>query len=90
MQEMVYKRVPKELKDEILKRVKEEGLSVTKAAEEYGVNKQSIYNWLDDYTGRRKINPILEINRLKRENKELYELLGKATAMMEKQKKENS
>ena len=87
---MVYKRVPKELKDEILKRVKEEGLSVTKAAEEYGVNKQSIYNWLDDYTGRRKINPILEINRLKRENKELYELLGKATAMMEKQKKENS
>ena len=87
---MVYKRVPKEIKDEILKKVKEEGLSVAKAAKQYGINPQSIYNWLGGDTNGRKINPILEINRLKRENKELYELLGKATAMMEKQKKENS
>lgn len=87
---MVYKRVPKERKEEILRRVKNEGLSVSKAAQEYGVNPQSIYNWLGGDTNGRKINPILEINRLKRENKELYELLGKATAMMEKQKKENS
>ena len=87
---MVYKRVPKEIKEEILKKVKEEGLSVAQTAKEYGVNPQSIYNWLGGETNGRKINPILEINRLKRENKELYEILGKATAMMEKQKKENS
>ena len=87
---MVYKRVPKEIKEEILKKVKEEGLSVAQTAKEYGVNPQSIYNWLGGETNGIKINPILEINRLKRENKELYEILGKATAMMEKQKKENS
>lgn len=87
---MVYKRVPKEIKEEILKKVKEEGLSVAKAAKEYGINPQSIYNWLGGDTNGRKINPILEINRLKRENKELYEILGKATVMLDKQKKENS
>jgi transposase-like protein len=86
---MVYKRVPKEIKEEILKKVKE-GLPVAQVAKQYGVNPQSIYNWLGGDTNGRKINPILEINRLKRENKELYEILGKATAMMEKQKKESS
>ena len=87
---MVYKRVPKEIKDEILKKVKEEGLPVAKIAKQYGVNPQSIYNWLSGDTNGRKINPILEINKLKRENQNLYELLGRATVMMEKQKKENS
>lgn len=87
---MVFKRVPREIKEDILKRVKEEGLPVKKAAQEYGVNPQSIYNWLGGPANGSKINPFLEINKLKKENKELYELLGKATAMMEKQKKENS
>ena len=86
---MVYKRVPKEIKEEILKKVKE-GSPVAQAAKQHGVNPQTIYSWLGGETNGRKINPILEINRLKRENKELYEILGKATAMMEKQKKENS
>lgn len=87
---MVFKRVPREIREEILKKVKEEGLPVAKAAKEYGVNPQSIYNWLGGPVNGSKINPFLEVNRLKKENKELYELLGKATAMMEKQKKENS
>lgn len=39
-------KVSKEIKDQILKRVKEEGISVIQAAEDHGVSTKTIYNWL--------------------------------------------
>lgn len=82
---MPGKRIPKETKDEILRRIKDEGISTTQAAKEHGVHLKTIYGWLGSTT--RKINPILEINKLKRENKELYELIGKVTVELHNQKK---
>ena len=80
-----YKAVPKEIRDEILRRLKD-GESAVKLATEYGISDKTIYHWTVKST--RKINPILELSRLKRENKALYEVIGVLTVERNKQKKE--
>jgi len=39
-------RVADELKQQIIRRIKEEGVSVAQAAQEHGVSVKAIYNWL--------------------------------------------
>lgn len=80
-----YKAVPKEIRDEILRRLKE-GESAVKLSAEYGISDKTIYHWTVKST--RKINPILELSRLKRENKALYETIGFLTVLRSKEKKE--
>ena len=80
-----YKPVPKEIRDEILRRLKD-GESAVKLATEYGISDKTIYHWTVKST--KKINPILELSRLKRENKVLYEMIGVLTVERNKQKKE--
>ena len=80
-----YKPVPKEIRDEILRRLKD-GESAVKLAVEYGISDKTIYHWTVKST--RKVNPILELSRLKRENKALYEVIGVLTVERNKQKKE--
>ncbi len=80
-----YKPIPKEIKAEILRRLKE-GEPATKLAAEYGISDKTIYYWTSNST--KKINPLLEVSRLKRENKTLYEMIGVLTVERSKQKKE--
>lgn len=80
------KRISKEIKEEIVRRIKDENLSVADACNQYGVGDSAIYRWLDGDLGQ-DINPILELNRLKRENQELKELIGFLTYENSKQKK---
>ena len=40
------KAIPKEIKEQILKRIKEEGVSVADAAVEHGISTKTIYNWM--------------------------------------------
>lgn len=80
-----YKPVPKEIRDDILRRLKE-GESAVKLAAEYGISDKTIYHWTVKST--KKINPILELSRLKRENKVLYEMIGVLTVERSKEKKE--
>ncbi len=80
-----YKPVPKEIRDDILRRLKD-GESAVKLASEYGISDKTIYHWTVKST--RKINPILELSRLKRENKVLYEMIGVLTVERSKEKKE--
>ena len=80
-------RISKEVKDQILRRIKEEGISVTQAAEEHGVSTQSIYAWLTKGVSR---NPSwLEVARLKKENKALLELVGEITLKLSASQKKN-
>lgn len=76
--------IKKEIKDEILAKVKE-GHKVPELAKQYGLSESAIYRWL----GSKAIGEpgTLELSRLKRENQELYTLLGKATAELERSKK---
>ena len=80
-----FKYIPKEIKEQILKRIKDEGITVAQAATEHGISTKTIYNWM-----RSKSVPdgsILEISRLKRETKELLEIIGDLTHEVRKSKK---
>jgi transposase-like protein len=78
-----FKAIPKELKEQILKRIKEEGITVSQASLEHGISTKTIYNWMRN---KGSVN-ILEIARLKRENKELLEIIGKLTHDLSRSKK---
>ena len=80
-----FKYIPKEIKEQILKRIKDEGITVAQAATEHGISTKTIYNWMRGKTV--SDGSILEISRLKRENKELLEIIGDLTHEVRKSKK---
>lgn len=77
--------VSKEVKDQILKRIKQEGVPVSQAASEHGLKPRTIYQWL----ARGVTGPpsVLELAKLKRENQALKELIGQITLEMTMAKK---
>ncbi len=72
-------------KQEIIRKIRDEGKRVSELATDYGVSTKSIYTWLRD--GVKGDNHALELARLKRENDMLYNLLGKLTAEVSRSKK---
>lgn len=68
------KIVTKEIKEEILEKVKR-GEKVMELAKQYGISDKTIYYWLRQNTGEQVVS-IVQYNRLKRENEELKRLLG--------------
>lgn len=68
------KFIPKEIKTEIISKVKS-GEKVVDLARQYGVSDKSVYTWLHLETGDQVIS-IVQYNRLKRENEELKKLIG--------------
>ena len=80
-----FRVIPKEIKEEILGKIKNEGLTVSQAAKDYSINNRTIYGWLKKTA---ITNPsILEISRLRRENRELKEIIGMVTHELHKHKK---
>lgn len=79
------RRIPKEIKDEILSKVRA-GERVAQLAEQYAVSDKTIYNWLRQDSGEEVVS-ILKYNKLKRENEELKRLIGELTLDMHLQKK---
>ena len=75
------------VKAEVLKKIRDEGMSVTEASKAYNVFSKTIYRWLKENVVSTGTNLILENNRLKKENEQLYNLLGRATVEMKKLKK---
>ena len=69
-----FKVIPKEIKEEILAKVKQ-GEKVLELARQYAVSDKSIYTWLHKETGDTVVS-IVQYNRLKRENDELKKLIG--------------
>lgn len=79
------KRVPAEIKEQILHRIRTEGISAAQAAKDHGISAPTIYTWLSkavDVPAN-----ILQINKLRRENEELKRLLGQTLLMQERSKK---
>ncbi len=80
-----FHAIPKDTKEQILRRIKDEGIAVAQAALEHGISTKTIYNWM---RGSSIVDHgTLEINRLKRENKELAEIIGLLTLHLERSKK---
>lgn len=72
--------IPKETKEQILNRIKNEGVSVPQAAKDAGISNTTIYAWLGRTTQGQQNNT--EVLRLKRELQGTYELIGKLTAQL--------
>jgi len=72
-----FRIIPKEIKQQIIDRIKNEGVSVLQASKDHGVSTKTIYNWLRN-TVSQNIS-FLEFAKLKKENKLLLEIVGKLT-----------
>jgi len=70
-------RISKEVKDQILDRIKNQGVSVSAAAADHGISTGTIYNWLSK--GVTSQPTWAQFNKLKKQNKMLFELVGELT-----------
>jgi len=82
-----YYRVPQEVKTDILRRVKEEGVSVAQAAKDHGISEAAIYGWLGK--GASSAPSWSEFIRLQKQNKELFEVIGELTIKLSQAQKKN-
>jgi len=80
-------KISSEMKDQILKRVKEEGLPVARVAEEHGISPNTIYSWLGKTI---KAQPSWkEFSGLQKQNRELLALVGELTIKLSQTQKKN-
>lgn len=82
----VGKHTDPQVKSEILRKIHDEGLAVSKAAGQYNISTKTIYTWLRVGVVDGDRNLLLELNRLRKENEQLYKLLGRATAELNRPK----
>jgi transposase len=78
-------RIAIEIKNEIINKLKHEGLSVMDAAKQYGISDKTIYNWLG--TKAKGSVSLIEFNRIKKENDQLKQLIGDITLKLSAQEK---
>ena len=83
---MPKQRVAPDVKEQIINRIKNDGVTIVQAAEEHGISKSTIQTWI---ARRVEGEPSLgEIIKLKRENDQLKMLIGEITLKLsETQKK---
>lgn len=83
---MKQHRTSPEVKQQIISRIKNDGIPVAQAAKEHGLHETTIYGWLGSKIDG--VPSILEYAKLKRENDELLRLVGLMTLKLsETQKK---
>lgn len=79
-------KIALEIKEQILSRIKNDGVTVVQAAKDHGISEGTIYGWIAKKTdGQPNLS---EIIKLKRENSQLLQLVGEITLKLsEAQKK---
>jgi transposase-like protein len=80
-----HHRIAADVKADILRRVKEEGISVAQAAKEHGIYEGAIYGWM--VKGATGAPSWAEFSRLQKQNRELLELVGEITLKLSMTKK---
>jgi len=79
-----FKRIPQEIKDQVLARVKE-GIPVAQLSSEHGISIKTIYTWIAKNSVQ---SPgVLQMARLKREKDDLLKLVGELTLKLKKGEK---
>ena len=81
-----FRIIDPKVKDEAIDQVKNKGMPVSEVANKYSIDPRTIYNWLKKEVNGSDRNLILENNRLKKENEQLYNLLGRATVELKRPK----
>ena len=82
-----YHRVPQDVKADIIRRVKEEGITVAVAAKDAGISEAAIYDWLSK--GTESAPSWAEFARLQKQNRELFEVVGELTVKLSASQKKN-
>lgn len=79
-------RIAPDMREQIINRIKNDGVSVAQAAKEHGISDQTIYGWIaKKVEGQPTISDLI---RLKKENAQLLQLVGELTLKLsETQKK---
>ncbi len=80
------KPIDPQLKAEIVTKIRNEGMSVSVASAQYGINSKSIYYWLREGVVDGNRNLILENNKLKKELEIAYRIIGRFTAESQRPK----
>lgn len=80
-------RISKEIKDQILGHIKNDGISVSQAAQDAGISTKTIYTWLTK--GVSEQPSWSEVAKLKKENRQLKQLLGELTMQMSMSQKKH-
>lgn len=80
-------RIAPEIREQIIKRIKDEGVPVAQAAKEHGISEAAIYRWLGNSV--QNIPTIGELVRLRRQNEELLALVGELTLKASQSQKKN-
>lgn len=79
-------RIAQDVKEQILHRIKNEGVTVAQAAKDHGISEVTIYAWIAKQTETSV--SISEYLRLKKDNENLLKLVGEMTLRLsETQKK---
>ena len=78
-------RIAPDVKADIVRRIKEEGVPVSQAAKEHGVHETTIYGWLG--TGAQGAPSWSEFAKIQRQNKELLALVGEITLRLSAEQK---
>lgn len=74
---MKKQKVSPEVKEQIINRIKNEGLTVSEVAKDHGIPESTIHTWI---ARRVEGQPTLsEVIKLKRENDQLKQLIGDIT-----------
>ena len=81
-------RINKELKEQILERVTNQGVSVSQAAKDHGVTTRIIYKWMEG-AANKVITP-REHRKVVKENQMLKALLGELTVKLSTSQKRGS
>ena len=80
-------RIPKDLKEQIIERIRNEGKPVASIAKEHGIPPSTVFSWLK----RQTENPqyYKEVMKLRKEKQSLMEIIGELTVKLsDKEKKE--
>ena len=83
----MFKAIKKEIKDEILGKIKE-GQKAPSLAEQYGISSKTIYTWLSNLV-KPEVS-LIEYNKLRRENDELKRIIGIMALDLELSKKKRN
>jgi hypothetical protein len=79
-----FKRIPSEIKDQVLARAKE-GIPVVQLSHEHGISAKTIYTWIAKSSG---VTPgLLTFAKLKREKEDLLRLVGEISLKLARREK---
>jgi transposase-like protein len=74
-----HNKISRDLRNQILDRVKTSGKSIAEISMEHGIGKTTIYEWLRESTGE---VPSRDLIKLEKENKELKQIIGELTVQL--------